>query len=77
MAMADDDVNPSTETNGVEGDTEEKQAYRQGNADYLALGVREDAYNPPAGYEQAYKAGWEARRTEEDEILMREWAGPY
>lgn len=65
----------SSQTTDAEVDSEEAKAYRKGNADYLSLGVREVAYNPPPGHEQAYQKGWEDRRSEEDEILLREWSG--
>lgn len=54
----------------------ERQYYLDGYNDCFSFRHTPGGYRPPAGHEQAYKEGWEARRAEEDEQLLREWAGP-
>ena len=54
----------------------ERQYYLDGYNDCLSSRHAPSGYRPPAGHERAYKEGWEARRSEEDEQLLREWAGP-
>lgn len=50
---------------------EKRKAYWKGYNDYLLIGVLEPSYDPPTGYEKAYKEGWETRRLEEDERLLQ------
>ena len=73
---ADDNLNSSFESIVPDSlSEEEKKAAWKGYNDYLLIGVLEPSYNPPTGYERSYKAGWEARRLEEDERLIRENVG--
>lgn len=51
------------------------QAYLDGYNDCFSYRHTPLRYNPPLGYEKAYKAGWEARMSEEDQQLIREWTG--
>jgi hypothetical protein len=53
----------------------ERQYYLDGYNDCFSYRHTPSGYNPPAGHEKAYKEGWEARRSEEDEQLLREWTG--
>ncbi len=71
--MAGDDLTRSTLRDGrAEG---EREAYEKGYNDYGIPGFIKSVYAPPAGYENAYKEGWNTRRMEEDEELLREWTG--
>jgi hypothetical protein len=53
----------------------ERQYYLDGYNDCFSYRHTPFGYNPPAGHEKAYKEGWEARRSEEDEQIIREWTG--
>ena len=53
----------------------EREAYWKGYNDYFSHRPSKSAYDPPAGYEKPYREGWDTRRLEEDEQLMREWTG--
>ena len=53
----------------------ERQYYLDGYNDCFSYRHTPFGYNPPLGYEKAYKAGWEARMREEDEERIREWTG--
>ncbi len=71
--MAGDDLTHSTLQDGqADGESE---AYWKGYNDYGIPGFSKPVYTPPAGHEKAYKEGWNARRLEEDEQLLREWTG--
>lgn len=54
----------------------ERQYYLDGYNDCFSFRHAPFGYRPPEGHELAYKRGWEARSSEEDEQLLREWAGP-
>jgi hypothetical protein len=56
---------------------EERQAYQKGYGDYKAsreaeaVSVLREPYDPPAGQERAYGAGWErAKKEKEDEDAL-------
>ena len=70
---AGDDSIFSTGWNSLREDT--FQAYLDGYNDCFSYRHTPLRYNPPLGYEKAYKAGWEARMREEDEERIREWTG--
>jgi hypothetical protein len=52
---------------------EERQAYEKGYGDYQAsrgaqaVSILREPYDPPAGQEKAYGAGWEKARKEDDD----------
>jgi hypothetical protein len=73
MVMAGDDLTHSTLGDGP--DEGEREAYEKGYNDYGIPGFIKSVYAPPVGYEQTYKEGWDTRRMEEDEELLREWTG--
>lgn len=73
MEAGDDPIFVAGWNNLPEG---ERQYYLDGYNDRFSFRHAPSGYRPPAGHEQAYKEGWEARRSEEDEQLLREWAGP-
>lgn len=54
---------------------EERQAHLDGYNDCFSYRHIPFGYKPTAGYEEAYKAGWEERMQEEDEQMLREWTG--
>lgn len=73
-ALTADDVSVfSTGWNKLREDT--FQAYLDGYNDCFSYRHTPLRYNPPLGYEKAYKAGWEARMQEEDEEYIRGWTG--
>ena len=71
--MAGDDLTGSTLQDGQA--ERESEAYERGYNDHGIPGFIKSVYAPPAGYERAYKEGWNTRRMEEDEELLREWTG--
>ena len=73
MVMASDDLTRSGDPDGLT--EEERAAYLKGYNDYVPQGIVSPAYDPPAGHGKAYREGWDARRLEEDERLLREWTG--
>jgi len=73
MAVANDDLTGSIDHDWLP--EEERKAYWEGYNDYVPQGVLKPAYNPPTGNEKAYREGWNTRRLEEDEQLLREWTG--
>ena len=54
---------------------EEMQAHLDGYNDCFSYRHIPFGYKPTAGYEEAYKAGWNERMQEEDEQMIREWTG--
>ena len=60
---------------------EQNRAYHQGYSDYVRtqggsknLSILHPAYDPPAGYETAYRAGW--NQAEEERRTGVSWADP-